>query len=168
MKRTLMDSEFEVCFDLRLWTSGFCNLTAHYFPNHSFSACLNVIFLHYQTPSPECLFSELFAKWSLPSFLLWWNNNVYISSRVSHNFSFTSNFVQMCCRRMELLLRRQKCGQKNQTTLFHTKYWWKPTEMAAVQTQCILCSKVRRSLKSLDLCEHVDCNDCCVPSNSHM
>lgn len=68
MKRTLMDSEFEVCFDLRLWTSGFCNLTAHYSSNHSFSARLNVIFLHYQTPSPECLFSELFAKWPLPSF----------------------------------------------------------------------------------------------------
>lgn len=41
---------FEVHFDLRLWTSGFCNLTAHYFSNHLFSLCLNVIFLHFSNP----------------------------------------------------------------------------------------------------------------------
>lgn len=121
MKRTLMDSESEVCFDLRLWTSGFCNLTAHYFSNHSFSARLNVIFLHYQTPSPECLFSELFAKWPLPSFLPWWNSNVYISSRVSRNFSFTGNFVQMCCCRMALLLQSGRNADRKIRALYFTQ-----------------------------------------------
>lgn len=167
MKRTLMDSEFEVCFDLRLWTSGFSNLTAHYFSNHSFSARLNVIFLHYQTPSPECLFSELFAKWPLPSFLPSFCGKItmFTSPPVFHIISPSLAILFKCA-----VVGWHCCysGQKNQTTLFHTKYWSKPTEMAAVRTQRVLCSKALHSLKSLDLCEHVDCNDCCVPSNSHM
>lgn len=124
MKRTLMDSEFEVCFDLRLWTSGFCNLTAHYFTNHSFSARLNVIFLHYQTPSPECLFSELFAKWPLPSFLPSFRGEItmFTSPPVfSHNFSFTGNFVQMCCCRTALLLQSGRNVDRKIRPLYFTQ-----------------------------------------------
>lgn len=103
-------SGFEVHFDWRLWTSGFCNLTAHYFSNHLFSLCLNVIFLHFSNPLSRM--SYIF----LVSFLEYLTRDPFLPFMVAwkclHLFPYFRHFlsgryqqlIQMCCGSIVLLL----------------------------------------------------------------